>query len=49
MRRRSFLFRLAFLNTFKRKARAALAVGGIALSSGVMILLLGLAMALNRL
>lgn len=49
MRRRSFLFRLAFLNTFKRKARAALAVGGIALSSGVMILLFGVSDGLKSL
>lgn len=49
MRLRGFLFRLALLNTFKRKARAALAVGGIALSSGVMIFLFGVSDGLRAL
>ena len=49
MRLRGFLFRLALLNTFKRKARAGLAVGGIALSSGVMILLFGVSDGLRSL
>lgn len=39
--KRVFLFRLALLNTFKRKLRAILAIGGIALSSGVMVFLFG--------
>lgn len=49
MRKHSFLFRLALLNTFKRKARASLAVGGIALSSSVMIVLFGVSAGLKHL
>ncbi|MCA9335122.1 FtsX-like permease family protein [Candidatus Saccharibacteria bacterium] len=49
MKRKGFLFRLALLNTFKRKARAGLAVGGIALSSGVMIFLFGVSDGLRSL
>ncbi|USN96650.1 MAG: FtsX-like permease family protein [Candidatus Nomurabacteria bacterium] len=49
MRLRRFLFRLALLNTFKRRFRASLAVGGIALSSGVMVLLFGVSDGLKSL
>lgn len=49
MRKRGFLFRLAFLNTFKRKYRASLAVGGIALSSAVMVVLFGVSDGLKNL
>lgn len=49
MRRYSFLIRLALLNTFKRRFRAGLAVGGIALSSSIMILLFGVSAGLQSL
>lgn len=49
MRSRGFLFKLAVLNTFKRRVRAGLAVGGIALSSAVMILLFGVSAGLKEL
>jgi len=49
MRKNGFLFRLALLNTFKRKIRAGLAIGGIALSSAVMILLFGVSDGLKSL
>lgn len=49
MRKYSFLIRLALLNTFKRKIRAGLAAGGIALSSSVMILLFGVSDGLHSL
>ncbi|MFZ2544372.1 MAG: FtsX-like permease family protein [Candidatus Saccharimonadales bacterium] len=44
-----FLIRLALLNTFKRKVRAGLAIGGIALSSAVMVLLFGVSDGLKSL
>ena len=46
---RFFLMKLAILNTFKRKLRASLAVGGIALSSGIMIILFGVGIGLQSL
>lgn len=49
MRLRLFLFRLARLNTFKKKFRASLAVGGIALSSAVMVGLFGIGAGLQSL
>lgn len=49
MRRYGFLLRLAVLNTFKRKFRAGLAIGGIALSSAVMVLLFGVSGGLKSL
>lgn len=49
MRQYSFLVRLALLNTFKRRFRAGLAVGGIALSSSVMVLLFGVSGGLQSL
>ena len=49
MRLRRFLLRLAILNTFKRRFRAGLAIGGIALSSGVMVLLFGVSDGLKSL
>lgn len=49
MRKHAFLFRLALLNTFKRRFRAALAIGGITLSSAVMILLFGVSDGLHSL
>jgi ABC-type lipoprotein release transport system permease subunit len=49
MKKRAFLFRLALLNTFKKKFRASLAIGGIALSSAVMVLLFGIGIGLKGL
>jgi putative ABC transport system permease protein len=49
MRQYNFLVRLALLNTFKRRFRAGLAVGGIALSSSVMVLLFGVSGGLQSL
>lgn len=49
MRMSRFLIRLALLNTFKRKVRAGLAIGGIALSSAVMVLLFGVSDGLKSL
>lgn len=39
--RKAFFIRLALLNTFKKRLRALLAIGGIALTTGVMIVLFG--------
>jgi ABC-type lipoprotein release transport system permease subunit len=44
-----FIFRLILLNTFKRKFRAGLAIGGIALSSSVMVVLFGIGIGLQTL
>jgi ABC-type lipoprotein release transport system permease subunit len=42
MRRYLFLFRIAVLNTFKKKLRASLAIGSIAFSAGIMIVFFGI-------
>jgi len=47
--RQLFLVRLAILNTFKHRLRALLAIGGIALSSGVMVVLFGIGGGLHNL
>lgn len=47
--RRLFFFKLAFLNTFKKKLRVILAISGIALTSSVMIVLFGLQIGLRTL
>src|SRR5689334_18785634 len=49
MRKSLFIFRLILLNTFKKKFRASLAVGGIALSISIMILLFGISSGLRSL
>jgi putative ABC transport system permease protein len=49
MRLRIFLFRLAILNTFKRRFRATLAIGGIGLSTGIMVVLFGIGNGLQSL
>lgn len=49
IRVRLFLLKLALLNTFKKKFRAFLAVGGIALSVSVMVLLFGVSSGLQGL
>lgn len=49
IRQRLFLFRLAWINTFKKKFRAGLAIGGIALSSAIMVLLMGVGLGLQAL
>lgn len=47
--RRFFFIRLAFLNTFKKKLRALLAITGIALTTAVIIVLFGLQIGLRGL
>jgi ABC-type antimicrobial peptide transport system permease subunit len=47
--KRLFFTRLAILNTFKKKFRASLAIGGIALSSSIMIILFGVGLGLQSL
>jgi ABC-type lipoprotein release transport system permease subunit len=49
MRKSWFIFRLILLNTFKRKFRAGLAIGGIALSTCIMIVLFGISEGLRTL
>jgi ABC-type lipoprotein release transport system permease subunit len=49
MYKRLFFTRLAILNTFKKKFRASLAIGGIALSSSIMIILFGVGIGLQSL
>ena len=44
-----FLIRLAVLNTFKKRLRAFLAIGGIALTSTVIVVLFGVQMGLQQL
>lgn len=47
--RKAFFIRLALLNTFKKRLRALLAIGGIALTTGVMIVLFGVEAGLHNL
>jgi len=47
--RQLFFIRLALLNTFKKRLRACLAIGGIALSSCIMIILFGVSAGLQQL
>jgi len=47
--RRIFFIRLALLNTFKKKFRAILAIGSIALTSSVVVVLCGLQIGLHNL
>ena len=47
--RRIFFIRLAVLNTFKKKFRAILAIGSIALTSSVVVVLCGLQIGLHDL
>ncbi len=47
--RKAFFIRLALLNTFKKRIRALLAIGGIALTTGVMIVLFGVEAGLHGL
>ena len=49
MQRRLFFVRLALQNTFKKRLRAMLAIGGIALTSAVMIALFGIEKGLQQL
>lgn len=44
-----FILRLVWLNTFKRKFRASLAIGGIALSASIMVVLFGVGIGLQTL
>lgn len=44
-----FILRLSLINTFKKRLRAALAIGGIALTTSVMVALLGIDMGLRAL
>lgn len=46
--RKVFFIRLALLNTFKKRLRALLAIGGIALTTGVMIVLFGVEIGLHN-
>ncbi|RYX78673.1 FtsX-like permease family protein [bacterium] len=46
--RKAFFVRLALLNTFKKRLRALLAIGGIALTTGVMIVLFGVEIGLHN-
>ena len=49
MRRRLFFIRLALINTFKKRLRAILAIGVIALTSAVVVVLFGVDIGLHNL